>query len=131
MPAFLSALSLKTMGWLLVILLVTTFSFGALTVVMYQRQTEIKQTLKETKKALKDEKAETEDKDKQLSGCLSSIAQINQGIADNALAAKLNEDLSQGLASAAIAQLPKLIEKDKKIDPEPAAASSWIKGLFR
>lgn len=131
MPAFLSALSLKTMGWLLVILLVTTFSFGALTVVMYQRQTEIKQTLKETKKALKDEKAETEDKDKQLSGCLSSIAQINQGIADNALAAKLNEDLSLGLASTAMAQLPTLIQKDKQVSPQPAAATAWVRGLFQ
>lgn len=131
MPAFFSALSLKTMGWLLVILLVTTFSFGALTVVMYQRQTEIKQTLKETKKALKDEKAETEDKDKQLSGCLSSIAQINQGIADNALAAKLNEDLSLGLASTAMAQLPTLIQKDKQVSQQPAAATAWVRGLFQ
>ncbi len=35
MPAFLSAISMKTMAWLLLVLLATTFSFGALTVVMY------------------------------------------------------------------------------------------------
>lgn len=131
MPAFISTLLSKNLGWLLVILLVTTFSFGALTVVMYQRQTEIKQTLKETKKALKEEKDEKEDKSKQLSGCLGSIAQINQGIADNALAAKLKEDLSQGLASAAMAQLPALILKDRQVDPQPAAATTWIRNLFQ
>lgn len=131
MPAFLSTISFKTMGWLLVILLVTTFSFGMLSVVMYQNQTEIKKTLKETKKALKDEKAETQDKAKQLSGCLGSIAQINQGIADNALAAKLKEDLSVGLASSAMAQLPTLIQKDREVDPQPEAATTWLRNLFQ
>lgn len=131
MPAFISTLLSKNLGWLLVILLVTTFSFGSLSVLMYQRQTEIKQTLKETKKALKEEKDQAKDKQEQLSGCLSSIAQINQSIADNALAAKLKEDVSIGLASTAMAQLPTLIQKDRQVDPQPAAATTWLRNLFQ
>lgn len=131
MPAFISTLLSKNLGWLLVILLVTTFSFGSLTVLMYQRQTEIKQTLKDTKKALKEEKDQVQDKAKQLNGCLGSIAQINQGIAENALAAKLKEDLSLGLASTAMAQLPALIQKDKQVNPQPAAATAWVRDLFQ
>lgn len=131
MPAFISTLLSKNLGWLLVILLVTTFSFGSLTVLMYQRQTEIKQTLKDTKKALKEEKDQVQDKDKKLSGCLSSIAQINQGIAENALAAKLKEDVSISLASTTMAQLPTLIQKDRQVDPQPAAATTWLRNLFQ
>lgn len=131
MPALLSALSLKTMGWLLIVLLITTFCFGALSVVMYQNQTEIKQTLKDTKKALKEEKEETKDKEKQLGGCLASVAQLNQGIAENALAASLKETAAQGLASSAMAQLPALIQKDKQVGQEPAAATSWVRNLFQ
>lgn len=131
MPALFSALSFKTMGWLLIVLLITTFCFGALSVVMYQNQTEIKQTLKDTKKALKEEKDEAQDKQNQLNGCLGSIAQINQGIADNALAASLKEATAQGLASTTMAQLPTLIQKDKQLGQQPAAATAWVRDLFQ
>lgn len=131
MPAFFSALSLKTMGWLLVVLLITTFSFGALSVLMYQRQTEIKRDLKDTKKELKQQKEETSEQEAKFNSCLGSIAQINKGISDNALAAARSEKSAQTLASSTMANLPTMIKKDRDTGQQPTAATAWVRDLFQ
>lgn len=131
MPAFFSALSIKTLGWLLLVLLVTTFSFGALTVVMYQRQTENKETLRDVREALLKEEGAVKEKEKALNGCLGAIRDINQSIAENAQQATLLDQQRQSLASSHIGHLPALIQKDRQISKKPAAATAWVKELLQ
>lgn len=131
MPAFLSAISMKTMAWLLLVLLATTFSFGALTVVMYQRQTENKETLRDVRDALLKEEGTVKEKEKALNGCLGSLGEINKGIADNARNSAMLDAQRQDLASSQMSHLPTLIKKDRQMSQKPAAATAWVKDLLQ
>lgn len=127
----LTMLTSKTTGWLLVVLLVITFSLGALLTMTIVRQNEIKQSLKDTKQELKDEKAESKRQEGNFNGCLGSLAEINQAIAKNAADAQQSSLDSKTLATNSMAKLPSLIQQDRTLAAQPAAATQWLKDLFR
>lgn len=121
----------RSLGWLLVVLLVITFSLGALLTQTLNERNEVKQALKDAKQELKQEKAETDLQKGNFNGCLGSLAEINKGIADNAEKTRRASELAQELASSSMSQLPSLIKQDRSLAAQPEAATTWLKGLFQ
>lgn len=120
----LTNLKSTTTAWLLAILLIITFSLGALLTLTMQERNRIKEALKETKQELKVEKSNT-------AGCLTQVYQLNQGIAEQALKAAETNKYGEAAATATLAKLPALIRKDQASPASPVVATNWVKDLFQ
>lgn len=127
----LTPITSKTAGWLLVVLLIITFSLGAMLTMVVQERNQVKQVLKETKQELKQEKAESQQKENNFNGCVGQLSQLQQKLASQAEDAKGASDKALLAASDTMAKLPTLIKKDRTGTAKPAEATAWLKGLFQ
>lgn len=120
-----------TTGWLLVILLVITFSLGALLTMTITERNRIKADLKEVKQELRDEKGESKLQKDNFNGCLGQLELVNKAVAEQSLASVESNKQSNLVVNDKLAQLPTLIRKDHASAAKPAAANAWLQELFR
>lgn len=121
----------KTAGWLLVVLLVITFSLGALLTITISARNELKENLNEVKKELKDERQESQRQESNFNGCLGALGEINKSIAENALKASQDQQVATDAATSSLGRLPTLIQQDRQLAAKPEAANAWLKDLFK
>ena len=124
--------------WVIVGLVLVTFSLGMLLVITIGDRNLIQSNLQnaETNLKLKDKKIGEQEKkistkETEISGCLGQIENLNKAIAEQQLAALDNDGKQNHAAEKEMDTLPAAIATDRGLAATPLLTTIWMQNLFK
>lgn len=124
--------------WVIVSLVLVTFSLGMLLVITIGDRNLIQSNLQnaETNLKLKDKKIGEQEKkistkETEISGCLGQVENLNKAIAEQQLAALDNDGKQNHAAEKEMDTLSGAIATDRELAATPLLTTIWMQNLFK